>query len=396
MSAVTLVGSPALTRAAFAATADAFDTLVLLDLRGGMDGLSVIAPVGDPYYHQLRPSIGIPTSTGIPTGNRLFALHPALAPLKPFYDAGTFGAVHAVAQPDESRSHFQSQYEIDRCAPDTSLTTGWLDRAILAMGAGTGMQAATLGLGVPDRSFAGPAPVFAATSLSNFTLTAASAGARFTAAINAQQASSALPWARSTQAALTAVNQVATITNAQSTLARSAVYPKTSLAAALADVARLIRANVGLRVATVDMGNWDMHQGLGNSGTGWMANNLTDVSSALAAFATDLGPIALARTSLITVSEFGRRAGQNGSGGVDHGHGNAVLFLGGGLNGGQILGNWPSLAPDALDQGDLAGTTDYRDVFAEVLAKRCGVSTNNMRSVFPGYRTTSIGIAKPS
>lgn len=174
--------------------------------------------------------------------------------------------------------------------------------------------------------------------------------------------------------------------------AASAVgYPKGGLGDALHDVARLVKANVGLRVATVDFGNWDMHADLGRSDAGWMHDQLTQLSGALAAFATELGTD-LNRVTLITLSEFGRRVEQNGSGGLDHGHGNAVLLLGGGVAGGTVYGRWPGLAEAALVDGDLAGTTDYRAVLSEVLSRRCGVAA--ARTVFPGFAAAPLGVVR--
>lgn len=395
VGALAAVAGPGLTRTAFAAAGTpAGDTLVVLDLRGGMDGLSLVAPVGDPAYAALRPTIGVPTSSGLATGDRMFALHPALAPLLPWWTAGTFGAVHAVAQPDGSRSHFQSQFELDRAAPGSSLLTGWLDRAITALGTTGTMQSATLGSGVADRLLAGPAPVFAASALKNFTLYGADKSGALATAIQAMHSSSSLPWASVAAPTLASVATAASVVASQATPAGGAVYPRGHVGDALADVARLIRAGVGLRFASVDMGAWDMHAGLGAGGTGWMARQAGELASALAAFATDIGPTALARTSVVTISEFGRRAGENASGGVDHGHGNAVLFLGGGLAGGAVHGRWPGLAAANLDQGDLAGTTDYRDVFADLLTRRCGLSTTALSSVFPGYQPVATGIAR--
>jgi len=145
-------------------------------------------------------------------------------------------------------------------------------------------------------------------------------------------------------------------------------------------------------VACVDEGDWDMHAGMGTADTGWMFDHLTDLAQALAAFATDLGPL-MDGVTVVTLSEFGRRVAENGSGGVDHGHGNAVLMLGGGIDGGKVHGRWPGLDEAALVDGDLAGTTDYRSVLGEILTKRCGAGS--LAQVFPGFSGTPLGVAKP-
>jgi uncharacterized protein (DUF1501 family) len=169
------------------------------------------------------------------------------------------------------------------------------------------------------------------------------------------------------------------------------VYPATPLGAALKDVARLVKSDAGLTAAAVDSGDWDMHEGLGVATTGQrMHDNLTDLATCLAAFATDLGDD-LKRVTVVTVSEFGRRVAENGSKGVDHGHGNAMLLLGGGIKGGTVYGNWPGLAPAKLDNGDLAATTDYRAVIGELLQKRCRVGA--LTEVFPGVAPSSFGLA---
>jgi uncharacterized protein (DUF1501 family) len=174
--------------------------------------------------------------------------------------------------------------------------------------------------------------------------------------------------------------------------ANGATYPDTDLGAALRDVARLIKAKAGLVTAAVDCGDWDMHDALGTAVKGQrMYDNLTDLALALAAFATDLGPAGMGSVTLLTISEFGRRVAENASHGADHGHGNAMLLLGGGVRGGKVYTDWPGLAPGALLAGDLAVTTDYRSVIGEVLQKRCGLGS--LSDVFPGVKPSSFGLA---
>jgi uncharacterized protein (DUF1501 family) len=149
---------------------------------------------------------------------------------------------------------------------------------------------------------------------------------------------------------------------------------------------------VGLQVACVDFGDWDMHSDMGNADSGRMHDHLDELARCLAAFAADLGPL-LDGVTLVTLSEFGRRVEENGSGGADHGHGNAVLLLGGGVAGGQVYGQWPGLADDDLVDGDLAGTTDYRQILAEVLVRRCGLASPG--DVFPGLVPAPLGVVRP-
>ena len=380
-------------RAAYAAGYTG-DVLVVLSLRGGMDGLSLVAPVGDPDYARLRPTIGVTAATGIPTGDRLFALHPGLAAVRPLWDAGLLGAVHAVGSPDGSRSHFSATEELERSAPGTSIRTGWLDRVLGTRGTGTVFQAVHVGSGSPPPMLGGPAPELAMRGLAQFTLSQADwVGPRMATALAALHTgvdSPAVPAARATLAALRATADVRAATPAP---LHGAVYPASEVGRALQDVARLIRAGDGLQAATVDLGDWDMHADLGRPDGGWMHDKATELAAALASFAQDLGPL-LARTTLVTMSEFGRRAAENGSGGVDHGYGNAVLLLGGGIVGGRVHGRWPGLSSAALDHGDLAGTTDYRSVLGELLVARTGLSTAALPTVFPGHTVTRLGLAR--
>jgi uncharacterized protein (DUF1501 family) len=168
-------------------------------------------------------------------------------------------------------------------------------------------------------------------------------------------------------------------------------YPRTDLGKALREVARLIKADVGLMSVSVDSGEWDMHENLGAAVPGKrMYDRLLELSSTLAAFAADLGEAAFGKVTIVTVSEFGRRVQQNGSGGLDHGYGNAMLVLGGGVNGGRVYGRWPGLAAERLINGDLAVTSDYRAVIAEILRKRCGIV--DTLTVFPGVKPTTFGL----
>ena len=167
----------------------------------------------------------------------------------------------------------------------------------------------------------------------------------------------------------------------------------TDLSMALADTARLVRAGVGLRVVTIDFGDWDMHEWAGVHG-GWMHNRLTDLATALAAFIADLGS-AYANTTIVTISDFGRRIDTNGTQGFDHGHGNQMLMLGGGVRGGVVHGAWPGLAPEAQDRGALPGRNDYRAILGSVLTNRMAVSGAELSSIFPNRPSTLIDVAKP-
>lgn len=395
VTGATVAASPMLAaRAAFAAGSYSGPILLVLSLRGGMDGLSLVPPVGDADYARLRPSIAIPSARAIGTGDRMFGLHPALAPLQPLWNSGKLAAVHAVGTPDSSRSHFEATDTLERAAPGSSIRTGWLDRVLGVAGTGTVFEAVALGDGTAPGLLTGPELALATYSLDSFSLQGLDwVGPRLTTALRALHSDPTLPNQGAATMTLDALETVANVVTNFGGPRNGAVYPdfnSNRLAAALADAAALIRADVGLQALTLDVDNWDMHSGLGAGGDGWFADQIGGVAAAIAAFATDLGAL-FDRVTIVTLSEFGRRVEENGSGGVDHGHGNAVLLAGGGLAAAKVHGTWPGLAAADLDDGDLAGTTDYRNILGEYLVKRAGLSTGQLGTVFPGLTPTFLG-----
>lgn len=380
------LGAPMLsTKLAYAATGALYagDVLVVVSLRGGFDGLSAIVPAGDPAYYAARPDVSVPANLLL-ARDQMFGLHPALAPLLPYWQAGIFGAVHAVGQSDPTRSHFAALEEMERAAPGTSLRTGWLDRMLGVRGAGTTFQAAQLGSTLAASSLIGPSPELAMKDVKGFRLVGDSAFNLLRAtALSTAYAGAPAAQAAPAATALGALATTAQLNAAGYVPANGVVYPDTEPGNALRDVARLIKGGVGLQAACIDYGDWDFHEDLGAPMAGGkFSDHLSVLASALAAFAKDLGS-GMSGVTVVTLSEFGRRLGQNGSGGTDHGHGNAVLLLGGGVVGGRVHGAWPGLAPAALDQGDLSGVTDYRTVLGEVLQKRC--ESGSLSTVFPGF-----------
>jgi uncharacterized protein (DUF1501 family) len=378
------------TQLAFAAGPYTGDVLVLLSLRGGFDGLSAIVPAADKAYYAARPGVAVPMAQLL--GNdRGFGLHPALAPLLPFWQAKTFGAVHAAGQATPNRSHFAAMEELERAAPGTSVRTGWLDRMLGGLGATSPFSGVSLGSAMPARTLAGPAPDLGLTSIDRFKLSGDDGSRPMSATMSALYAGAPAALAQTAGQVTAALATTKRLTEAGYTPANGAVYPDTDLGRALRDVARLIKAGIGLTSACVDSGDWDMHENLGPAVPGRrMYDHLASLAAALAAFATDLGAAGLAKVTLVTISEFGRRVQQNGSGGLDHGYGNAMMLLGGAVQGGRVHGRWPGLAPANLVDGDLAVTTDYRAVIAEILQKRCGVA--DVRSVFPGVTPAPLGV----
>ncbi|WP_229071407.1 DUF1501 domain-containing protein [Actinoplanes sp. DH11] len=366
------------------------DVLVLLSLRGGFDGLSAVVPHGDAGYYAARPTIAVPKAQLI-GGDAFFGLHPALAPLLPYWTGGQLAAVHAVGQPAPNRSHFSAMEELERAAPGTSIRTGWLNRMLGSLGTSDSFQAVAMGTAMPARVLAGPAPYLGVTSVDGLALTGEQAGRPISATMSALYDGAPAALARTAAQLTGALTRGATLRAAGYTPANGAAYPDSELGRALRDVARLIRSGTGLMSATVDSGDWDMHENLGAAAPGKrMYEQLKAFATALAAFAADLGPDGLSRVTVVTISEFGRRVTQNGSGGLDHGYGNAMFVLGGGVRGGRVHGRWPGLGAGDLRDGDLAVATDYRAVIGEVLRARCGVG--DLAGVFPGVTPSALGL----
>jgi uncharacterized protein (DUF1501 family) len=375
------------TRLAFGA-AYSGDVLVVLSLRGGMDSLQAVVPAtGQEYGHYVdhRPNIAVPQNQLLQL-DASFGLHPAMAPLKPFFDAGSLGIVNAVGMDQPNRSHFSAMEEMERAAPGTSVRTGWLDRVLGLRETGTPFQATQMGSNSAASAFLGPAPELAMWNIEGFDLSGTwneTERTRWDTALRAMQQGAPDVIAAPATTALDALSTAAQLRAAGYTPANGASYPDSGLGDALRDVANLIKAGVGLQVAAVDYGDWDMHAGQGDIADGWMRDHLTELSQALAAFATDLGT-GMNDVTLVTLTEFGRRVEENGSGGTDHGFGQAVFLMGDGVKGGQVHGTWPGLAPNQLIDGDLDATTDYRNLLAEVLEKRCGAGSSDVAGIFPG------------
>ncbi|MEO6821924.1 MAG: DUF1501 domain-containing protein [Candidatus Nanopelagicales bacterium] len=370
------------------------DTLIVLSLRGGFDGLSAIVPISNdlyPDYIAQRPNIGVPQSQLIDLDGR-FGLHPALMPLKPWYDQGKFGAVVAAGLPTPNRSHFEAMAEIEAAVPGSVARNGWLNRVMgRHHGALAPLSALQVGSSSMPTSLQGEESALGVRSLSSFTLNGADlttrpnawtlTPAKWSTALNTLSAKASAPVVESAALTLGALSDIATV---NATPAGTG-YPTGATAAALKDVARLIKSGLGVKLVTLDVGDWDMHSGLGKVDNGWMFNNLTSLGQSLAAFAADLGP-AMDNVTLVTISEFGRRVQENQSGGLDHGWGNVMFVLGGHVAG--VKGKWPGLDKTALStsNGDVQATTDYRAVLAEVLTKRCAAAVDDIAAVFPGYQ----------
>lgn len=384
-------------RAAFAADPGwSGDVVVVLSLRGGFDGLSAGAPIGDPNYATWRPSIKVPAAAAIQL-DPLFGMHPALSALEPLWTGGKLAFAHATGMPSPNRSHFSAMDEMERAAPGTSARTGWIDRTLGLHAAGGPFSAVQMGSTSIPESMVGPVPELGMESIASFKLSGAGNAtqrANWTKALTALHSDAPPGLQDAATGTLGALGTAATLAAAGYTPANGAAYPNTSLGRALRNTAQLIKADIGLRALTIDLGDWDMHAGLGRVDSGWMHDKLADLGGALAAFATDLGTW-LDTTTLVTISEFGRRVQENESGGVDHGWGNVMAVLGGHVVKGVHVAMPASgnLLDEAnLTDGDLTATTDYRAVLADVLVNRTGASTDQVRTVFPGYAGAALGI----
>ncbi len=393
------------TQVALAAPDYTGDALIVLSMRGGFDGLSAVVPYGDPQYAAQRPNLKVPQGQLLAgTTDGYFGLHPSFAPLKPFWDDGTFGVVQACGLWAPDRSHFEAQAEMERAAPGTSARTGWLDRVVGVNGlTASSFQAVQVGGSLPPDSLLGPNPELSLRSLDGFRLSGGSSPADralWDAALRSLHSDSPTALKQPSYTTLDAIETVANMGTADGyTPANGAVYDAGSdFAKSLRDVARMIKGGVGLQVACIDYGNWDMHSGLGPlrtsaNGEFWFADDLLEFTQGLASFMTDLGS-KMNDVTIVTLTEFGRRTQENDSAGVDHGYATAVMYAGGGVKGGSVKGTWPTLANAASVDGDLNVTTDYRTVLREILSKRCRVSAGDLNSIFPGAPSASLDLMK--
>ncbi len=384
--ASTVFGS-AVVRTSAAAATPTSSVLVVLSLRGAADGLSLVVPHGDPVYYSARPRIAVPAERLL-VRDGMFGLHPELAPLVPLWQAGRLAAVHATGLPAPNRSHFAAMEEVEDANPGSTTRVGWLNRLI---GTDTGrspLQGFNLGKGTLPASLYGPEPVMAAGNLDDVGIAGEDQwdhGER-RRSLRTLWGSDHTSLGRAMQATFDSVDGFGPVLATSATPANGAAYPEGDLGRAMAAVARVVRGDVGVEVVTVDQGDWDMHADLGTVDRGRMVRNAGELASAVAAFFTDLGPLA-DKVTLVTLSEFGRRVAENANMGLDHGYGNVMFVAGAGVRGGSYYGTWPGLQGEV--DSDLLVTTDYRSVLAEVVAARFGASTS---TVFPGFQRESVGV----
>jgi uncharacterized protein (DUF1501 family) len=374
------------------------DVLLVLFLRGAADALNMVVPHGEESYYRARATIGIarPDHTSAGAENQVvdldgfFGFHPALRPLLEPWRAGHLAIIHACGAPDDSRSHFKAMALMERGVEDErGPASGWVNRHLANYNTGNNspIRAIGLGGGLP-RSLYGAVPATAMRSIVDFHLSGDErrAAQMMTMLRGLHQTEDELGQiGRETLGVIDTLNQLDPATYIPR---GGAAYPESDFGYSLRQVAMLIKAEAGLEAAAIDLGGWDTHFAQGGS-VGLMAGLLADLGQGLAAFHADMLDY-MRQISVVVMSEFGRRVHENASLGTDHGHGTLMMLLGGHVNGGKILGDWPGLGDSSLfGPGDLTATTDYRDVLAELVQVR--LNNTAVDQVFPGYNPVRQG-----
>jgi uncharacterized protein (DUF1501 family) len=388
-SALAVVGTAAipsfLTRAALGAASAGIGNkrLVVIFQRGAADGLNIVVPHGEQAYYAMRPSINIPRSSVIDLDG-FFGLHPAMSPLQTLWTQRHLAIVHAAGSPDPTRSHFDAQDFMESGTPGLKATEdGWLNRALRsATGAEkSAFRAIALGPSLP-RILTGSEPAIAVNNINDFGV----GGRNSSPVANTFEAM----YANSVDAVLhgtgnetfEAVKMLKSANPAKYAPAPGANYPRGRFGESLKELAQLIKANLGVQVAFADIGGWDHHVNEGST-QGQLANVLREFSQSLAAFWIDLGDLA-EDTVVVTMSEFGRTARENGNRGTDHGHANVMFVMGEPVKGGKVYGRWPGLDQSQLYEGrDVAVTTDFRRVMGEAVYQHLG--NKSLDAVFPTF-----------
>jgi uncharacterized protein (DUF1501 family) len=369
------------------------NVLVVLSLRGGIDGLGVVVPHGDPGYYTARPRIAVPRESLV-AQDGFFGLHPAMQPLEWLWSAGELAAVHAVGLPVPNRSHFSAMEEIEDADTGSDARRGWVNRMIGLTGTTDPTTGIHLSTAAMPTLIAGPTPTIAVDRVSQVAMIGADKADEWS---RRRRKALSTMW-RGRSALGPAYRSAAATVDKMAPLARTPYTPAVAyptggaandLSEALRDTAQLIKADLGTEVVSIDYGTWDLHSDYGTLAWGDMQNLVAGFAKALDAFMRDLGPLR-SRVTVVTISEFGRRLMENGNGGLDHGWGNMMLVAGGGVRGGAYYGAWPGLGTGREADADLRVTTDYRNVLGEVLARR--FPDRSLASVFPGVSYAPRGV----
>ncbi|MBX3118193.1 MAG: DUF1501 domain-containing protein [Fimbriimonadaceae bacterium] len=375
------------------------DTLVVIFLRGGMDGLNVVVPYREDEYFKARPSLKLAAPNSGPNADRVldldgnFGFNPALAPWLPLYKDGKLAVLHAVGSQDQTRSHFEAMTAMEKglARAGTGAASGWLARFLNESkpAESSPLRAVAFSPTMPD-SLRGATSAIALTSLEEFRL--ATDRARAEAFGSSLKRMYDVDNDAVTQAGKETLDVLETLNRLDLKSYKSsggAAYPTSDLGNGLKQVAMLLKAEVGLEVAALDKGGWDTHVAQGAS-SGWMTLLLDDLAKSVRAFVDDMGPT-MNRVTVVVMTEFGRRVEENAGYGTDHGRGSAMFVFGGNVDGGKVHVDWPSLATDKLEgPGDLRVTTDYRSVLSELLAKR--MATSDSSGIFPGFTPNPVGV----
>lgn len=380
-----------LSRAVYAKEAPSERKKILIAIfqRGAVDGLNVVVPHGEPAYYALRPAIAIPRPDGTDRSaidlDGHFGLHPALRSLKPLWDSKQLAIVEAVGSPDPTRSHFDAQDYMESGTPGYKTTPdGWLNRALIPEVRTCPVRAVSFGSDLP-RMLRGRNEALSIRDLNDFRIRDPRMAGAF-ASLYGLTPDHLL--SNTGQETFEAMRMVQSIASKPYTPANNATYPKGRLGRSMEQIARMIKANVGLEVAFTDVGGWDTHvnEVAAQPHEGQLANLLREFGDSLAAFSRDMGD-RMADITIVTMSEFGRTVKENGDRGTDHGHANVMFVLGGEVRGGQIHGRWPGLQREQLYEGrDLNVTTDFRTVLAELVVKQMG--NRAIGTVFPHFTDT--------
>ncbi len=391
--ALAIVGTSAipsfLTRSVLAEAASAGRCkrkLVVIFQRGAADGLNIVVPHAEPSYFEMRPTIGIPREQVLDLDG-FFGLHPAMSSLLPLWKQGHLAMVHAAGSPDTTRSHFDAQDYMESGTPGVKSTSdGWLNRALQAEDErqrhhdATPFRAVAVSTDVP-RTLVGRVPTVALKNIGDFRQLDAFDRHSDDPFQEMYDSTSNSAIRGAGKEAFNAMQMLRAASPGQYVPAAGANYPGSPFGQSLRQIAQLMKSNYGVEAAFADVDGWDHHHNEGGV-QGQLANRLHDFSASLAAFWTDLGDEA-ENTVLVTMSEFGRTARQNGTGGTDHGHANVMFVMGGPVRGGHVYGRWPGLAPEQLYQDrDLAVTTDFRRVLSEAAYKT--IRAQDLSRVFPG------------
>jgi uncharacterized protein (DUF1501 family) len=374
-----------------ASTNEVPDVVVTLVLRGGFDGLSAVVPTNENLMRKARGDIYIPNASLLPL-DREFGLHPSLKGLLPLWKANELAIVNTIGAPTHSRSHFDEISDVAYAAyGEKDKRSGWIARFLDVAGSGSVVQ--SVGIGSTTRQLIGgkAAPVNVE-SINNFRLESIHGfkAEDLAGFIDETHGRWENVWAKQAKSTIQALDQVAKAGAQKSTT----TYPNTGTGRRFKDVAALLKAGIGVRAVDLEFqGDWDMHANMGNLENGWLTSYLADLGGSIAAFREDLG-VLWSRVTVVTITEFGRRVGQNQSTGTEHGWGSSTFVAGGGVNGGKIHGRFPGLDDKQLKDGDLVVTADYRSLLTEILTRRAGITADGAAQVFPNFRPEVLSVMK--